>query len=490
MALARGDFAFVPGVRDMRLPETTGVLRRLDIGRRASVTMWLAVLLPGLVILIAMGVEIAGWEATQVSAQRSADVSALAGSINFQSSKNAQTAATFAARMAQLNGGAGTASPSWDATSKTLTDNQITVQVVSGIANSSDDALQVTFHKIVPATLSTLFSSVASYTVTGTSTAELVSSTVTVTGGASGGGGQPCLLALAGNTGITSGTHMTFQGSADVNVSNCSVRSNDGVSVTGSATLDSTAIYAGGQINVGNSSEVTGTKFPGQGQIGDPYASDTALQSALHAANTATGSGSISCKGNSNSTTCTAPGTSVSCSGTSCTLQPGTYTSMNLTSGAILNFSPGLYTFTDNVVLGGGSTLIGQGVTMLLAAGTTSSPKTLSVDGSAIFVLSAATTTSDTNGQFPGITLASLSTGTTQLYTGNSNSPFIGVVYYPNGQITYAGNNFTSSPGCSEIIAKTINMTGNSTFDSTTCLSYGATSFTNVGPVKSAHMVR
>jgi hypothetical protein len=398
--------------------------------------------------------------------------------------------------MAQLNGGVGTASPSWNGTD-TLTDNQITVKIVPAVASSSGYALKVSFQKNIPATLSRAFSATASYTVTGSSTAELVATTGTFSGGGGAGGGsgggQPCLVAL-GN-GLTSGTDLTIQGSVTVNTPTCTIRSNDGAYLSGSSTVYTQGIFAGGTITNSGSSNIFGPGPPGpmysnQGQIPDPYAGNTALQSALTAANSATGTGNISCKGNSNSTTCTGPSNSFSCSGTSCTLQPGTYTGLNLTSGAILNFSPGRYVFTDTINLGGGSTVIGSGVTVLQAAGTSRAPKTMSVDGNAVFVLTPAATADATNGQIPGVVFASRSVGTTSVYTGNSTNPFVGIIYYPKGQITYLGSSYSGSPGCGEVIAKTISMNGNATFDASTCASYGATSFNSLPTVLSARLVK
>ena len=72
--------------------------RRFD--RRGSIAVWIAVMMPGLFIAVALGVEGGSWAAAQVAVQRAADISAIAGAINYQAINNKQTAATFAARMA------------------------------------------------------------------------------------------------------------------------------------------------------------------------------------------------------------------------------------------------------------------------------------------------------------------------------------------------------------------------------------------------------
>ena len=195
-----------------------------DLGRRASVAVWIAVMMPGLFMAVALGVEAGGWAAAQVSVQRAADLSAIAGGINYVSTTNKQTAATFAARMAQLNGATGTATPSWNSGTNTLTDNMITAQVISGYATSTDTAMKVTVQRTVPATVSKVFNTTGSYTITGTGVAELVTSTTPPTGAAAG---QPCLLALS-TRGTISGAGSTYW-----TMPNCTVRSNGTVDVHG-----------------------------------------------------------------------------------------------------------------------------------------------------------------------------------------------------------------------------------------------------------------
>jgi hypothetical protein len=191
------------------------------INCRASIAIWIAMMIPGLVMATALGVELAGWATAQVAVQRAADLSAISGVINYKVTTNKQTAATFAARMAQVNGGVGTATPSWNSGTNTLTDNQITAPIVTGWQTSSDTAIKVTIQKTIPATVSSVFSSIGSHTVTGTGLGELVSMT------AAGSGGQPCLLALNTATsaiGVTRG--------ANVSISDCTVRSSGGVSIS------------------------------------------------------------------------------------------------------------------------------------------------------------------------------------------------------------------------------------------------------------------
>jgi hypothetical protein len=155
-------------VRQMRISVGTGLWRQLALGHRGSTSIWIAVMIPGPLMATAFAVEVCSWAAAQVALRRVADVSALAGGINYLATSNKQTAATFAARIAQLHGGSGTASPSWNSGTNTLTDNQITAQVITGYQNATDTALQVTVQKTIPAGISNAFSSTSSYAVAAT----------------------------------------------------------------------------------------------------------------------------------------------------------------------------------------------------------------------------------------------------------------------------------------------------------------------------------
>jgi hypothetical protein len=103
---------------------------RRRMGIRASISFTTALLFPGMVAGTGLGVEAAGWGFAKVSGQRAADIAAIAGAINYKANTNytsttnvaaaQRTAATFGARMAQLNGGVATVAPSWDATTPNL----------------------------------------------------------------------------------------------------------------------------------------------------------------------------------------------------------------------------------------------------------------------------------------------------------------------------------------------------------------------------------
>jgi len=442
------------------------------LGTRGSVTFSMGAALPVLVIGMAGSVEVTSWAATKVGVQRTADVAAVAGAINYRANTNytttvnspgaKQTAATFAARMAQLNGASGMAAPTWNANTTTLNDNQITVQFVSGQQSSSNNAIQVTVSKTLNRTMSRFFSSDTSVTVGATSTAELITQTVP------GTGGSPCVVAL-GTNGVTTGNAISLTGSAQFNAPSCTVRSNSGLSTSGSVSVVTQAAYLGGTYTHTGSSSLTGTLKENQGQIPDPYAGRSDLLAALTAANSATGTGMINCSGSG--PTCSGPGGSVSCASGYCTIQPGTYSGLSLSGSGGVILAPGRYVFTGGIAISGSSTFTASSVTILMAASHSGSPNAMTVTGSATVAISAASTTTAANQQLPGIVFGSQSTATSNI-TGSSSDPRFGVIYYPNGEFDLSGSSGSGSTGCAVLIAKTITLTGSSSFDATDCSSY------------------
>src|SRR5947208_1026845 len=98
----------------------TGYGRSLRTDRGGAVALFIGFLAPVFIGVLALGVEVASWEAATVSVQRAASVSAMAGAINYNSTGDVQKASMAAAQVAQLNGAAGAATPTWNVTTKTL----------------------------------------------------------------------------------------------------------------------------------------------------------------------------------------------------------------------------------------------------------------------------------------------------------------------------------------------------------------------------------
>jgi hypothetical protein len=461
------------------ISEDSGLWNRIALGRRASIAVWIAVMLPGMIMAVALGIETAGWGAAQVSAQRAADFSALAGAMNYKATTNKQTAATFAARVAQLNGATGVSSPTWNSTTNTVTDSMITAQIINGLSNSADTAIRVTVQKAIPPVWPPLGNTVVNYSVTGTSTVELVA-----TGGA-GSGGQPCLLALS------SSGQITGQGSTNINMPNCTMRSNGTITFSGAGTLTTAGFYAGGAISIPGWFTVTGSEFPSDGTIPDPYASNSALQSALTTAGGLTGVTNISCGSTGNN--CFGTGTNVlsnggSCTGSSaitCTMYPGNYGSWTISSGGpyTFNLQPGLYLFNGPISLTQNSTTNGSAVT-IVSSGAFTGSNTFNFYVTAPTVAQAALASPRS---IPGVALAGSSTTRTAV-SGSVNFVVAGAIYFPNAIFDASGSTSgsASSPGmgstagaCMEIIASSIYTSGYSDYNSN-CTSLGSAAFTSI----------
>jgi hypothetical protein len=438
-------------------------LVRLLRARRAAVAVWVAMLAPVLTTAVSLSMEVSNWAVVQVDVQGQADTAAIAGALNYKSTGNAQTAATAAARMAQLNGAQGTAIPTWNSGTSTLSDNMVTAQVTTGAKSSSDTAIKVTVQQTVPLTLSKMFSDLSSVTITGTSMAELVTTT------SAGTGGQPCLLALS------SGGSITGAGSTNISMPNCTIRSNGTIGIHGGGNVSTGGIYAGGAISIDAWIPTTGGQYPSDGTISDPYASNTTLQSALTTAAGLTGVTNVNCTNTGcspalpNGSACTFGGS------VTCTMKPGNYGSFALSGGPYtFTWNPGLYLFKGNVNFSGSTSSSGSGVT-IITAGTFTGQNTFAMTLSAPSTSAAAST-----GGIAGIALAGNTTGTVTL-SGSDTFTITGVVYFPNATFDASGSSGLgiSTTSCLEIIAASIKLTGSSYFNSS-CSSVNAAGFSSV----------
>jgi Flp pilus assembly protein TadG len=416
--------------------------------RRGMVALMIGLAAPVLAMAVGIGVEVSRWSVAKMELQGIADAAAIAGALNYQQANDPQKATIAAAYVAQINGIAGMANPVWNATTKTLTDNLITAQIVAGPRNTNDVAVQVSVSRSLPLYLAGVFTSASAQTVSATAVAEIVQTS---------SGPPACLLALKGDVnGVTIPPDITISGHVTITASNCALRSDASVSINGNVTITAAGIIAAGTVGVsGGSADIEAPITQNAGQIPDPFANNTALQSALNQVAQTSGR-AINCSGKS----CTGPG--VSCSNGTCTIQPGSYSAINASGQVTLVMSPGLYLVNGPVSFSGQTGLRANGVTIVsTGAG--------SFSGGSAQQLTAATTASASNGAIPGIVFASLSNAS---FSGNSSLPFSGAIYLPNGALSISGTATDGSSGCAEVVAQTITLTGNAAF-STNCSSYG-----------------
>ncbi len=403
-------------------------------------------------MLIALGLDESQGVIAKIQLQRIADIASMAGGLRGASTATgvpslcasvshalycADTSA--AADSAEVNGVQGATTRSWNDATFTLTDNMVTAAIISGVKTASDPAIKVTVSRSLPSIFAYPVDGQANYIVSATAASEIFTSPSTATTGT-----QPCMTSLTGNVTFSSGV-------LDLN-GGCSLRSNAAVTLNG--TINALSIYAATTIS-GYANNVP--EHPNAGQIPDPYATNTAIQTAFSDLTTQPTKTYIGAN----------------------TISPGTYPSIAITcSNCNTTMSPGLYVVEGNFsITGANSNVSGSGVTIVVGgtvniAGTQGSNLNVSAPG-----------TSATNGAIPGVLLAG--NGTSGVTIGGSNAfTYSGVLYFPNSNMTFTGTT-NASNSCLEVLAGSITVNGNENFVSSNCSNLGATSFGSV-PVPGA----
>jgi Flp pilus assembly protein TadG len=406
------------------------------------VAIMTAVTAPVLLMALAMGVEVTSWSVSSLELQRIADAAAWAGATRYAATGSAQIATGVAAELADINGLAHTAARTWNAATLTTSDNMIAAQMVAGVKASGDNAMKVTVKRSLTKSLTGIFPGGGSaVTVTAVAVAEIGSL-----------GPQPCITALGqGMDGITTGTDVSVVGNATLTAHGCSLRSNDGISQVGSASITLDSIYAGGTISGGG---ICCDLHPNSGQIPDPYATYAPVQNAIAALSSGAGS-ALSVKPNA-----TQP------------LTPGTYSSWDIKG--TLNLAAGTYYVNGAITVGSQAVINGTGVTIVTSGA-------LSVTGGATLALSAPLKNAAVGIQ--GVLLAS-NTATSMTLLGNSTNAMAGLIYLPNAALKFGGTAGVSGSACLEVIASTVTLVGTSDV-AANCSGYGTLPWGSLpGPAK------
>ena len=427
--------------------------RRLRKDARAATAIMFAAALPVVLAAVGLGINLSYWATVSTGLQRTADMAALAGGETYNTGSGILLAAEQAANVAELNGGSGSTTRSWSPTTQTLEDGNITVQVVNGVRHAGDIAFKVTVQQSVPVFLSAFLRSASSENLGATALAEVIT------------GYPSCMISLDGAVnGATTSTGTTLSGHTDVTVTNCALRSDSAVNISGDVTITSEAIYAGGSIGVnGGSATVSAAVMPDAGQIRDPLASNSVLQTALVTAGSASGP-------------------SISISGGSTTLEPGSYSGLSVKGNAAVTLEAGIYYINGEVSFGGSATVTGRGVT-IVTTGTTSF-----LGGSTSLLTAPTSEDASEGGAIAGIVLASTTTGSVTV-GGSSGIPITGVVYAPNGTVDFAGNASDGTTGCAMVVANTVTIVGNASV-ANNCGSYGLPVFNSLQPPKPVELVQ
>lgn len=220
---------------------------RLWRDRRGNVALITALLLPVFLGMIGLGVEVSHWAVVKLELQRTADIAALGAGRVLNTTGDAYTAATAALNLAEING-IGASTRSWNADTGTLWETMVTAKLVAGIRNPVDQAFEVTAQRSVALVIAELFLGASSVNVSARGWAELVQ--------VSTGTPQPCIVGLAPSQSAVTG--VSVSGGATLSAGDCAIRANAAVSVTTGGEIISSAVYAGGDIDVqGSGSAIT-----------------------------------------------------------------------------------------------------------------------------------------------------------------------------------------------------------------------------------------
>ena len=241
----------------------------------------------------------------------------------------------------------------------------------------------------------------------------------------------------------------TAAGGTTVNLTNCSLYDNSknetALDVTGSAKVNALSVGVVGGVSGGAGINATHGTRTGIAPILDPYATVAIPNFGACTENKFTAKDTV-------------------------TIEPGIYCNgMTFNAGANVTLKPGVY-YLDRgkFSVNGGSTVTGQGVTLVFTSSTGSDWATAAINGGAVLDL-----TAPQFGPTAGIVVFGdrrIPAGTTYKFNGGASQYFGGAVYIPTGAISLAGGSGTSS-SCTQVIGGTVTFSGNSNL-AVNCSSY------------------
>ena len=405
-------------VNGSRISRTPCIFLKLANDERGASAIMLALCAPILFGFAALATDVASWQVAQKSMQGVADAAAYSAGIAY----NKGDGTSFVTQAKAITAALG------------FTDSQngVTISVnqppTSGSHTSDATAIEVIIQQPQPRFLSGLF----------------LSSDPTVTARAvvSSAGGSACMLALdpSANQAINA------SGSSAVNAPNCYIvsdsSSSSSINMSGSATVSAACLVAVGTVQTTSGLTETKCTTPKThaSSVADPYAS--VPEPTVPA------------------TTRTMPSTS---SSTNVTLSPGYYNGDVNLNGTV-TFQPGLYYINGNFSIQGGANVSGSGVTFYVKGG-----HNVAISGGSTVNFSA-----PTSGTYSGIVYFGDRTTThgNNNFSGGSGASITGAVYFATQQVSYTGGTGTGT-GCTQLIADTITISGNSSFSTNTCGSAG-----------------
>ncbi|TPK94516.1 MULTISPECIES: pilus assembly protein TadG-related protein [unclassified Mesorhizobium] len=384
------------------------VSRRFCEGKGGNVATIFALTLPIVVGGAGLGVETSYWYYSSLRLQAAADASAYAGALEKIAGSDTATITAAATTSAASNG---------------LGDGTIVVNTppASG-PNTAKKAVEVILNQDLDRIFTSIF--------TQTKVPERARAVALITDAS-----KACDIALS----LTASQALLFSGSTNAKKIGCVDMANsnasDAIKIQGSAAVQTDCLITVGGVVLNNPPTMV-CKAPITQALpaSDPFASLPAPAA-------------------------TSPCRNVNGNKTTQTLQAGTYCSgMNLNGNIALSSGP--YVVQGNLKINAGAVVTCatpcSGVTIFM-----SGSSTVSINGNATVTLSA-----PTSGTYSGVLFYGDRTGTAaqSTFNGTANSLLTGAIYFPRQQVNYLGN-FSGVNGCTQVVADTIQWSGNSTIN-------------------------
>jgi Flp pilus assembly protein TadG len=455
-----------------------GLTARIFHDKSGAAATLVAIALPALIGLGALGAETGVWFTIKLRNQASTDAAAIAAAYQI------------------IAGQTNLASDLTPAASEAAGKNGYTGNIPAVTYPFSDgtvsNAVSVTMQQTQGALLAAMF-------ITGVTVVTKAAAVIEVLDPA-------CILALA-----TGGTGVEVADFAHLEMPNCSVVANsttrDAIALHSSnSSITAATLVTAGEVSLqGNPVDpaalppelILGTlAMIGAPTIVDPYASllthnflTTGIPASGRCRGTPAG-GMRTYSGN-----CVIPGKSLS--QTAIRLSANTQISggWNIPSGHTVDLSPGTYWITDGdltvqsgavIKCSGCDNVQGTGITIILTAQQTQIG-TVSIDANAAFNLAA-----PHSGRFSGVVFVQdangLRSGTRYTSSrsaihGNSSSTVNGLVYFPNSSMTFHGKPSTAGPKCLLLVVGTANVDAPSNLDNSGCALAGLSALPTVDTV-------
>ena len=385
-------------------------LKRLlrDNGGAAAVVM--ALTLPVVLGGMGLGTEVGYWYFNQRKVQNAADMAAYAGAVELRAGNSFDRMESAAAGAAEETG--------YAADIGTIVLN---TPPSSGAYAGDPEAVEVTIQENMPRWFTGLFAD-GTVDVAGRAVARITP------------GQQTCVLALD----ESAAGAVTFIGSTSAILIGCNVHSNSlsnsSVLVTGNAEVRTPCVSASGMVSVSASLTLDECVAPYEhaDQAPDPYA-DLPVPNLSQPPTTPNNFGGGA--------------------GATYNVSPGRYQGMDIRR--TVNMAPGVYVIDGgSLSINSTATVNGTGVTFYLTNGAT-----VSMNGGANIQLSA-----PTSGSYSGVLMfmdRGENSGNVHKVNGNSASRVNGAIYSANGKVQMNGTS-TFGGGCTQIVARTIEFSGNS----------------------------